>query len=250
MGIALPPVRAAVLQISMDLQYRQSRDEPDLQQHGMSSTRLAASRKKVLRVAGDDLMAKGHTSANAMLQKAVTAHQKARLQEEGWDDAMQTPASAQYDAEMERCARRTFAAPVLDPPIEHWDISDAQMQTHFTHLCQRPLFHHGAACHHVPRHLATPCRKEADSDGHRAWQCNRAGIRARHNTLARAWRDVCLKAGWDAHVEQEILLPTQDMQVKRADVLITKSDARRTGNHGCCASKTKGGHEHRGQSGW
>ena len=126
---------------------------------------------------------------------------------------------------MERCARRTFAAQVLDPPSEHWDLTDAQMQTHFAYLCQRPLFQHGATCHHVPRHLATPCGKDVDSAGHSAWQCNRAGIMARRNVLARAWRGVCLKAGWDAHVEQEVLLPTPELQVKRADVLVTKTDA-------------------------
>ena len=48
---------------------------------------------------------------------------------------------------------------------------------------------------------------------------------ARHNLLAKAWRELCLQAGWDAHVEQKILLPTPEKQVKRADVLVIKPDA-------------------------
>ena len=130
-----------------------------------------------------------------------------------------------YDHDMIKFARRTFAAPLVDAPSENWQISDAQLQTHLAHLCQHRLFPEGATCHHVPRHIATPCGKEVDPDGQHAWQCNRGGVIARHNLLAKAWRDLCIQAGWDAHVEQEVLLPTPDMQVKRADVLVIKPDA-------------------------
>ena len=162
MGIAFPPVRAALLQIGMDLQRRQSNEEPDepwgpaIEAARQILEAVQTAPEDVLHVSRQDLMIKGCAGAARPLQKALSDYQIGRLVEEGWSDPLQALASAEYDHDMVKFARRTFAAPLVDTPSENWQLTDAQLQTHLAHLCQHPLFPEDATCHHVPRHLAAP----------------------------------------------------------------------------------------------
>ena len=87
LGIALPPVRAAVLQVSIDLQRRRSNDQPD-EPWGPASAQawdvletVDSPPEQILHVTKEDLMARGHTCPNPSLQLAVSAFQKHRLQQ-------------------------------------------------------------------------------------------------------------------------------------------------------------------------